>query len=1488
MSSSNLRPKKGKLRAAASSGSKAKTGQQSPSLRRKLDFPGASPKAAEVERPLKGKVFHLNAKRPQFAKRLKEDLEYLGGTVDQFLNRDVWYLITDNIEAKDTGKGSGKGTNQAGPASPAVSTPSPFHHTRGSFGNADSPSMMTAQESGPVTRGQAILQKAVKSQGGSSNVLSNARNLGIHIYHVDAIRKYLDREKVKLQQQLGPQTSKGHETPKDAKPSTSREKRLTRPFLKYEDSSRHYRPVTREFTSVPRVMADTARGSCPFDLHPQRKENKEQRAERNCDEGGGGDMGPPNSVKKASSVQKTPSNRAGHSSRKQAETTGVKEKRRGYCECCAVKYDDLEKHLKSNQHKEFVAKQNNYVNLDRMIAEGPNIDKFLEDVMKYHETDSQKAQTIQEELDEVILLSEPNPSTSKPPHVFAVPMSPVKSPSKQLKSRAKAAPSSPVQSPRSTNLSLRQRTSPRLLDGEPKSPDPPPSAAKEMEASSVYTFGKPSVSRIVPQRPPSSTESLCVGKKQRGQSRSRDTTQKSASQRSPKKVNDQTKVNEKQSETEQSKEHTGDGKASEMVDEGTKDDIDDREKQSTSRHKQPETATKKTKTDLVSDTDNQRTSKPEDAGINEQEKESSSGNSGSKFERKKRKVSQIPPDVLEDDVFEPDTRRFRTPGRKFGNFTKAGDSKKSRTPRTCASGSVEPDVENNELSSPRARPLRSCKDDNSGIIDESSRLKRKRKTEDVVGDASSKRQRTSDDVAEEETKRNLKTKAKSSEDGKEKGSSPTSLDDFKEESQVRRSSRGATKPNYAKQLLQTRKEKELARQTRTEKKQAIVNKLNNAQKQDDGNETSSERRGRRSNKKITVLRRQDIDKVIREKTTSLASNKNSSMSSTMVQPPSTAAEPITILEEEPRSEPNLPSMFRSDSSAMDLNFLGFRNDEIELTGENLLNLSATLDAGFEQKLERGALNVYCMPSSELELVEKTSESSDSVDLGDVSKVLQSLENFASEGSEWEAPINRYFDAFDEVVEDLKRRTSELQALTPRSHLAPGDDEEDSSLKENVIQKEAGNQQKLLLSSEGNIADGVADVPSTAAVDDTSTRRRSARIQDKDSVCGDGKESAPTAINAVPYVNPSGNAFDTQNNAGIFKAPFPSPKRKIGQSAGNLKFVTSTPVQQQSNVQPASPCISIPQGEDRELILENYVHDETEAEIVFPNFSSPDKAAGILMSPVKYMRLNNGEIGSPPVRRRRSNLSMSRDGFAYNISPSEKPEARKSLNFKLKRSPSLNIPKISSPGSHQLPSPVASSDFDTASNLNRSLSTPLSTSTVKSPVFYFNDCQNRKRLGSYTMNSKRPNFSNSILKPAKKGLSAKQLGKKHQQLKKVGGKKKVKSKGAKRAILHSDAGEDEDGDVYEFVDEGKGQSQSSTQESPPGPKKNMVSVSIQTNEEDLESDGTLRVRVPPSPVKQHLSPIKNRTPRKSETVMLASFNPVVNLDKDSVLPMSYWM
>ena len=45
----------------------------------------------------------------------------------------------------------------------------------------------------------------------------------------------------------------------------------------------------------------------------------------------------------------------------------------------------LLQHLVSEQHRNFVRENNHYVNLDAMIDQGPNMERFLDDVMQHHE-----------------------------------------------------------------------------------------------------------------------------------------------------------------------------------------------------------------------------------------------------------------------------------------------------------------------------------------------------------------------------------------------------------------------------------------------------------------------------------------------------------------------------------------------------------------------------------------------------------------------------------------------------------------------------------------------------------------------------------------------------------------------------------------------------------------------------------------------------------------------------------------------------------------------------------------------------------------------------------------------------------------------------------------------------------------------------------------------------------------------------------------------
>lgn len=49
----------------------------------------------------------------------------------------------------------------------------------------------------------------------------------------------------------------------------------------------------------------------------------------------------------------------------------------GYCEICRTRYDDLRKHLESEQHVKFVGDKHNFVALDGFINSSTNVEEFL-------------------------------------------------------------------------------------------------------------------------------------------------------------------------------------------------------------------------------------------------------------------------------------------------------------------------------------------------------------------------------------------------------------------------------------------------------------------------------------------------------------------------------------------------------------------------------------------------------------------------------------------------------------------------------------------------------------------------------------------------------------------------------------------------------------------------------------------------------------------------------------------------------------------------------------------------------------------------------------------------------------------------------------------------------------------------------------------------------------------------------------------------------
>ncbi|XP_078656260.1 uncharacterized protein LOC144902603 isoform X1 [Branchiostoma floridae x Branchiostoma belcheri] len=404
--------------------------------RRKLEFAaGSSSKPAQ---PLAGKVFFLDLRGygALNIKKLETNIVLLGGSVVNFFDKDVG--VTHVISNQD---GAKKDQPSGTVDSPAASTPSPFSAAtsvrRSSRGNLQSPAVDSPSNPGSssaVSRGKAIARKAMDTQKqGSSNVLSIAKQLKLKVKHIDVAAQWIEEQAAKLKKSgvKGPQ--------KPARPSENTSKaarKLKPPFVKFEDSSHQYRPVYEELPKFPRVNVDTPRGTCPFDGGayqdvPVAERSKEEASQAEEREGGTGKKSehvPKPSPKKK--VQHKAASKKATTSQSRSKASVLKAKKNaGYCECCMLKYSDLQQHVKGDQHRAFVKRQENYLSLDRRIRKGPVLDRFLKDVMKYHPIDKTRALQSpgwpedsgdsgerqeaedQDDVDDVILISDPVPES---------------------------------------------------------------------------------------------------------------------------------------------------------------------------------------------------------------------------------------------------------------------------------------------------------------------------------------------------------------------------------------------------------------------------------------------------------------------------------------------------------------------------------------------------------------------------------------------------------------------------------------------------------------------------------------------------------------------------------------------------------------------------------------------------------------------------------------------------------------------------------------------------------------------------------------------------------------------------------------------------------------------------------------------------------------------------------------------------------------------
>nr|XP_020462927.1 protein DBF4 homolog A [Monopterus albus] len=158
---------------------------------------------------------------------------------------------------------------------------------------------------------------------------------------------YVQKKKKIARSQCSATTAVKVKTEPAAKHSSQKFKgvRISKPFVKVEDSSRQYRPIYLNMPNMPEFNLKTVPPFTPFCVDDKDPSGNKRRGYRD--------------VKGSASEERA------HGRKRNRDR-----ERSGYCECCMIKYENLTMHLKSERHKVF-SKSDNYFVVDRLVSTLP-------------------------------------------------------------------------------------------------------------------------------------------------------------------------------------------------------------------------------------------------------------------------------------------------------------------------------------------------------------------------------------------------------------------------------------------------------------------------------------------------------------------------------------------------------------------------------------------------------------------------------------------------------------------------------------------------------------------------------------------------------------------------------------------------------------------------------------------------------------------------------------------------------------------------------------------------------------------------------------------------------------------------------------------------------------------------------------------------------------------------------------------------------------
>uniref|UniRef100_A0A8C6URA8 Protein DBF4 homolog A n=1 Tax=Neogobius melanostomus TaxID=47308 RepID=A0A8C6URA8_9GOBI len=306
-------------------------GSEKPSLIQTRPTPRAS-----QTKPFTGKVFYLDLTSNRVAETLESDIKDLGGTVEKFFSKEIKYLVSNKREAKYVQclrQDSPIPSPESGPSSPQ---PGSSPHQPQSRRDITKSTSQLQKDSVATSRGKSLVKRVVKEQERihMNKILSNALDWGVKILYLDGMFSAIfsftftvytvDCIKTEPTKRIFQKSKVG---------------RISKPFVKVEDSSRHYQPFYLSLTNIPEFNLTTLPPCTPF-----------------CPEDKGAPGNKPNGPRGV---------RASASDERLIERK--KKKQGGYCECCLMKYDNITAHLQCDRHKAF-AKSDEYIVVDKLVS----------------------------------------------------------------------------------------------------------------------------------------------------------------------------------------------------------------------------------------------------------------------------------------------------------------------------------------------------------------------------------------------------------------------------------------------------------------------------------------------------------------------------------------------------------------------------------------------------------------------------------------------------------------------------------------------------------------------------------------------------------------------------------------------------------------------------------------------------------------------------------------------------------------------------------------------------------------------------------------------------------------------------------------------------------------------------------------------------------------------------------------------------------------